>query len=233
MALRDLPVNSISEADLQRLIDDGVGEGPNLEYKRATYGGSDQDHFEFLADISAFANTDGGDLILGVEETDGRPSKLCGVQGNADVELLRLESIALAGLQPRIPALRMRFVPLASGGNALLIRVPSSRIGPHRVTYRGRNRFWARQGGRKYEPDVGELRLLFNGSTDAFLRAKPKLTQNQAARSVAEWLARALRRTSATGSSGPVRNAAITRSPRRFCRFSLIGGSTTRRCQQG
>jgi nucleoside phosphorylase len=172
MALSDLPVDSISEADLQRLIDSGIGEGPNLEYKRATYGASDQDHSEFLADISAFANTDGGDLILGVEETDGRPAKLCGIQGNADVELLRLESIARAGLQPRIPGLRMRFVPLANGGNALLIRVPSSRVGPHRVTLKGRNRFWARQGSGKYEPDVGELRLLFNGSTDASSRAR-------------------------------------------------------------
>ena len=38
--------------------------------------GSDQEKEEFLADVSSFANTMGGDLIYGIEEENGIPKVL-------------------------------------------------------------------------------------------------------------------------------------------------------------
>jgi hypothetical protein len=52
-------------------------------------------------------------------------------------------------------------VKLAVGGYALVVRIPRSYRLPHRVIFKGRNRFWARSSGGRYEPNVDELRTLF------------------------------------------------------------------------
>jgi hypothetical protein len=49
-----------------------------------------------------------------------------------------------------------------AGGNVLIIRVPRSYNAPHRIIRQNSNRFWARSAAGKYEPDVNELRTLFN-----------------------------------------------------------------------
>ena len=43
----------------------------------------------------------------------------------------------------------------------LIIRVPRSYRGPHRVIFKGWNRFFARSSAGRYEPNVEELRALF------------------------------------------------------------------------
>jgi hypothetical protein len=57
------PIIEISESYIFHLQNSGVQEGKTLEYKRELPGGSDQDKREFLADVSSFANTEGGDII--------------------------------------------------------------------------------------------------------------------------------------------------------------------------
>lgn len=44
----------------------------------------------------------------------------------------------------------------------MIIRVPQSLIGPHRVEYKGHNKFFTRNNKGKYQMDVNELRLSFN-----------------------------------------------------------------------
>lgn len=56
MALLHIPLDKITEADLQALIETGARESLHIDYKRQTYGGSDADKKEFLADICSFAN---------------------------------------------------------------------------------------------------------------------------------------------------------------------------------
>lgn len=162
MALLDIPLDSITEQDLRRLIDAGAPESLYIDYKQQTYGNGDSDHAEFLADVSSFANTLGGDVAIGMTETKGVPQTFTPFTGDADKERRRLEDIARTGLEPRIRNLRARAVPLSQGGHILVVRAPRSYIPPHRVTYKGRNRFWARASLGKYEPNVEELRQLFN-----------------------------------------------------------------------
>lgn len=61
----------IREADLDQLIANSVLEGKTIDYKLALPSNSDLDKKEFLADVSSFANTSGGDLIFGVDESEG------------------------------------------------------------------------------------------------------------------------------------------------------------------
>ena len=74
MSLVDIPLDQISESDLQRLIATQAPDSVYIDYKEITYGRSDEQHREFLADISSFANTVGGDLIIGMTEASGIPT---------------------------------------------------------------------------------------------------------------------------------------------------------------
>jgi len=71
MSLQTIPLDKISEADVQRLIRLGVAESPYMDYNRESYCDGGEDRSEFLADVSSFANTLGGDLVIGVAEANG------------------------------------------------------------------------------------------------------------------------------------------------------------------
>jgi hypothetical protein len=163
MALRHIPLGQIDEAQLQRLIDGRASETRDIEYKRDLYGNADKDHAEFLADVSSFANTAGGDLVIGMVANKGIPTAFAPIASDADPEILRLENVARSGLQPRITNLAMKAVPLSKGGYVLIVRVPRSYNPPHRIVRQGtgQNRFYARSSAGKYEPNVDELRVLF------------------------------------------------------------------------
>lgn len=161
MPIRSIPVDDITEEDLLRLKEAAVPERQDFDYKRDSYGRSDADKVEFLADVSSFANTAGGHIVIGMAEDGGRPTELVGLEGNVDEEKQRLEAIAHSGLEPPILGLRMASVPLSGDKHAIVIRVPRSWNPPHRVVAYGRNRFWARNSAGKYEPKVDQLRQLF------------------------------------------------------------------------
>jgi Putative DNA-binding domain len=160
MSLIDMTLDKITEAELNNLISNGIPESLTIDYKRETYGNSDADKHEFLADVSSFANTIGGDIIIGIDEASGLPTSFTPFTGNIDVEVRRLESIALSGIEHRLTNLRIRAIPVA-GGHAIIVRVPRSFVPPHRVITKNSNRFYARAGTRKYEPSVDQLRHLF------------------------------------------------------------------------
>lgn len=152
---------AIGPADILALI--GQEESRTLDFKRDLPGGKDDDVKEFLADLTALANTNGGDLVYGVEEkaavavaTDGVPSD------DPDALVLKYESIVRTGVEPRLAA-AVRWVPLSAGRGALIIRSPASLAAPHRVAYRNSNRFWARNSRGKYEMDTNQLRDAFLG----------------------------------------------------------------------
>lgn len=162
MSLLGIPLDKISEADIQRLIQMGIAESPYMDFKLESYGDGGDDRSEFLADISSFANTLGGDLVIGVAEAKGLPTALTVFTGDCDVEMRRLEQIAISGLEPRISNLRIRAVSIATGGHVIIVRIPRSFVPPHRVIARNSNRFLARAGTTKYQPNVEQLRHLFN-----------------------------------------------------------------------
>lgn len=164
MALSHIQLDQIAEAHLNALIVTGAAETRSIEYKRDTYGQTDRDYSEFLADVSSFANTSGGDLLIGVTATDGIPTSLAPLTISMDSEVLRLEQVARNGLQPRLAAVDFRPIPIQRGGAVLLIRIPRSFNPPHRIIRQNSNRFWARSAAGKYEPDVNELRSLFNSA---------------------------------------------------------------------
>jgi hypothetical protein len=126
MALLHIPLAQIDEARLQALIAAGAAESRTIDYKRTIYGNAHADHSEFLADTSSFANTSGGDLVLGMAATNGIPTAITPLSMPMDPEILRLEQIARGGLQPRIADIAFHAVPIQAGGSVLVIRVARS-----------------------------------------------------------------------------------------------------------
>lgn len=173
MTIEKTDFDSITGEDLKELVDGRVPEGMRLEYKSTQYGNTDANKRELLKDVSAFANTQGGHLILGMAEQDGVAHEIIGLDDiDCDAEILRMEQILRNGLQPSIPGLRMKSVTLANDKSALVLRVLRSWHPPHRVVANGSNKFYVRNSGGVHEPDIEELRALFTQSSSALEQAR-------------------------------------------------------------
>jgi hypothetical protein len=166
MAIEHIPVERVGESDLFRLIENAVPESMRLDYKRALSIVNDGEKTEFLKDVSAFANAEGGDLIYGVDETDGAASALGALEGvNPDDLPARLMQIVYDGLEPNVAGVEARAIPLANQKHVVIVRIPKSWSAPHMVTRAGHRRFYQRKGTLNLPMDIEDLRR-------AFLRAE-------------------------------------------------------------
>jgi hypothetical protein len=156
------PIETWTETDLLKLIEDKVPESRQLDYKSQLPAGMPKDRTKFLANVSAFANADGGLLVFGVEEDEGVPTALVGVpEDDAEKVKLALEHQIRDGLDPTILDVRVVPVRLTSGSHVFLIRVPRSLNAPHMVIFDGHRQFYMRHSGGKQPMDVTELRQSF------------------------------------------------------------------------
>jgi len=187
MSLGNLNFDDLTEKNLEELIDVGVPEGFNIEYKRDLYGKSDSDKKEALKDISSFGNSFGGHLIIGIEEENGIPIAIPGMQNiNPDNEILRLENLIRDGIEPRIIGIKVKAIPIKAGGYVVIIRIPRSWNPPHRVSARNINRFYVRNSSGSHEVSVEELRTLFNLSATVHDRIQSFRKERLAILSVGE-----------------------------------------------
>lgn len=164
------PIGEIDRTDLQRLIDEAVPESQTIEYKQVLKMDDkliDQqgrlaknDRWEFLADVSSFANASGGHLIYGLAEADSKPTGFVSLRPTNSDQLERriLEAIR-SGTEPELRSVGIKAVEVEPGGYALVLRIPKSWSAPHRVS--GTGRFHARNSKGKLELAVPELRAAF------------------------------------------------------------------------
>ena len=154
--------DDINAETIQALINADAQETVRLEFKRETYGKTPDDKKEFLKDITAFANTFGGYLFIGIDEKDGRASGIIPLSSNTiDKEIRRLESIKRTGIEPEVAGLRMKPVEV-SGGSVIVIHIPQGSNPPYRVIFRNSNRYYGRNSAEAYELRLDELRVLFS-----------------------------------------------------------------------
>jgi predicted HTH transcriptional regulator len=120
---------------------------------------------DWLADLTSFANSAGGHLVLGMKERQGVPVGLCGLDPSIDPDkvMLRLNDIARAGVKPRL-VYELKAILLAGKGPAVVAHIPRSWNAPHQVTLQNVHRFWGRASNGKYLLDTDELRSLFGES---------------------------------------------------------------------
>jgi hypothetical protein len=171
MAITNVDFDRISEANLQSLKENKVAEGIVLDYKRELYGASDTDKREFLKDVSSFANTAGGHIIIGIEEQGGLPIEVPGIEGDLDAEMQRLENLLRDRMEPRVRP-RMRSVQLKNGRRALVIRIPKSWNPPHAVLHNKSRLIYARNSAGIHEASVDEMRSMFTAGSTLLERSR-------------------------------------------------------------
>lgn len=158
-----LAFDQIDQAALQRLIDQQRGEDHTVEYKERLPGNADSEKVPWLLKpICSFANSEGGDLVLGMRTDQGRPVELVGVDlGADDIDgvMLRLDQTLRSNMEPMVGGVRIRAVAVSDGRLAIVIRVPKSWVAPHRV--KNNRMFYARGAAGSFELDVPQLRQAF------------------------------------------------------------------------
>jgi hypothetical protein len=154
------------------MIHSGPGGRPRRRWDHRTLtAGNSKEKKEFLADVSSFANTSGGDLIFGIEEEQGVPTRILPIQiADVDLEKQRLDNLIRDGIRPRI-SYEIGVINV-DAGKILVIRIDRSWNGPHRVVFDGWDKFYARNSAGKYPLDVDQLRESFARSQGATERLR-------------------------------------------------------------
>jgi hypothetical protein len=150
-----------SKADLQRLIDDGIQESLTLDYKASPALSKDsKPRDELCKDVSALANSAGGQIIYGIEEKDGKPWKID--DGAKGITREWIEQVIDSNVQPRILGLTITPVQLTSG-NAFVITVPQSTSrGAHQAPDK---KYYKRQNFQSIAMEDYEIRDIMKRAT--------------------------------------------------------------------
>lgn len=168
MPVIDKPLEDIEISDLQELIELGVQEGKEIEYKKFMDISTDaNDHKEtFVGEVTSFANTQGGDLIVGLPDDDGTPQKVAGfpLTDGIDTTLERWSNVIRRQTDPTLPtaAYDIEAIPTENDRAVVIVRVERSWRSPHRVALN--DRFYGRSPSGKVRLDAGELRRRFRES---------------------------------------------------------------------
>jgi len=113
-----------TKADLERLIADSIQESLTLDYKASRALAKDsKSRDELCKDVSALANSAGGQIIYGIEEKDQKPFKID--DGAAGITREWIEQVIDSNVQPRILGLIITPIQLGKG-YAFVITVPQS-----------------------------------------------------------------------------------------------------------
>lgn len=162
--------------DLAELLDNpDFRENEYIDYK-ATFsfldksrGTPDRDKgiAEFRSDVCSFANAGGGYLIYGISEVRGIAKEIIGIDipnGNTDrFELDRKNN--LNQIQPKMPSLQFKFVPLLDGKYVVIIYIHRDGYAPYVHLENETNyKIFKRIGNGKIAVGYMELKNMFNQS---------------------------------------------------------------------
>jgi Putative DNA-binding domain len=176
-----------TKSDLDALLAANVKENLHLEYKAspAIDKRDDRKKVEMARDVSAFANSDGGQIIYGMTENeDHEPSGLDGgVDGKVYPEIW-FEQVLQQHIVPPIPGLRIRHVSLNKPMVAIVIDVPATKADPHQVSD---GRYYRRHNFSRVIMEHYEVRDAIRRSVDPDLILEFDLLVGQAAYKTVEF----------------------------------------------
>lgn len=91
---------------------------------------------EILAEIVAFANAQGGTLVLGIEEDDARTAKALSPLPKITALEDRFRAFLVEHIEPRLAYCRVQGIQTELDGSGVLVfEIEPSRLGPHWVRY--------------------------------------------------------------------------------------------------
>jgi hypothetical protein len=161
-------------AELIALHAGNVRESLYLEYKAsgAVDKSDDKKKLEIARDVSAFANSAGGQIIYGMTEEDHEPA---GLDGGLDPKIyptLWFEQILQQHITPNLLGLAIDHIPLTNGNVAARITIPASTGDPHQVSD---GKYYRRHNFNRLQMDHYEIKGLFYRTTTPDLFITPSL----------------------------------------------------------
>jgi hypothetical protein len=201
----------VDEEWLQSLVADQREEHEQLEFKLILPTRDDEGKKEFLKDVAAMANANGGQIVYGIRDEDGTAVEVAAAGAEIPDETERRLGQSLdSSVEPRIPGVSFQSIPLAAGGYALVVTIPRSFTGPHRVTLKNKNAFYLRTQRYVSEFSYTQLRDAFTlrGRAEDRMQAfraerLTKVKNNDGARSVQAGCCYALHLMPLVSFSGP------------------------------
>ena len=161
-------MKNIKKADLQALIYNQVFENRELEYKDYSFVDGklqDKQKDKFMKEIAAFANTNGGTIIIGMQEDENRlPTKLSGAGmglGDFDSWLSSFRQLVLSRIRPHLHGIDCVPVELGDNNIAIVISVPKSFARPHSFWDGNKDEFFMRHVNGIMYMDIDDLRKEF------------------------------------------------------------------------
>ncbi len=163
-------LRDVTFADICAIRENQITESHTLDYKR-DFPFEPPGRVSLAADVVAFANTRGGDLILGADEKGGVIVDFAPIQlSDPDKDLLTLQSALTDLIEPKVPGIHLRAIPVPDGGYIVVVRTPPSYQAPHRVRKGGA--FYTRTSTGNDQMDITTLRSAFLQSAVANEKAR-------------------------------------------------------------
>lgn len=123
--------NSYTLADIESLITNEVEEDIHLDYKEArALAKTDKARLDITKDVSSFANSDGGIIIYGVSEKDGKPYEITPIDGKVFSKEW-LENV-IQTIQPKINGIKIYPIRVDDAEHSIyVVKIPRSDRTPH------------------------------------------------------------------------------------------------------
>ena len=155
-----------TRADLQRLIDDEIQESLTLDYKDSRALAKDsKSRDELCKDVSAFANSAGGQIVYGIEEKDHKP---VAIDGGSELTREWIEQVIDSNVQPRIEGLIIAPIQLDRAHGYVLTIPQAETYAPHQAAD---HKYYYRQNFQSVPMEDYQVRDVFRRVT--YLRCMP------------------------------------------------------------
>lgn len=143
------PISEITLKDIRALIDKRASENEKIEFKKDLPSATEKDPWweqqqkigerakcSLLHEVVAFANADGGVVVLGIEETASKPPTASTITPLPQCAELaeRFKLIFRDCVEPELPTLEIFSVRINGDAGVVVFRAGKSQKAPHRVT---------------------------------------------------------------------------------------------------
>ena len=135
---------------------------------------------EIAKDVSAFANSAGGDILYGVSQTDTSPAIFKDIDGGLDTNVIPpewIEQVINSNIQPRIAGIRITPIELKTthqGYYAYAIHIPASDNAPHQASDK---RYYKRFNFMSIPMEDYEIRDISNRTRKSELSVDGEITK--------------------------------------------------------
>lgn len=167
MPIRDKQVSEITPEDIFDLVTRKVPEDAFLDLKRILFHplrgpASDEQKSDLAMDFVAFANAQGGHIVVGVDEDEQHCARaLTPMDGHQAEQVAKIgRDTAIARIAPPI---QLQLQPLRISENEWIVvaYVPESQTKPHMWSYNNLMRFVIRDNDRKRTMTYPEIKEFF------------------------------------------------------------------------